>query len=59
MLIACHAGRGADIVRQLGQIFTITDPGTTGALSCLRELRVWSSRGFGSSPDAHRLRATS
>jgi len=27
MLIACHAGRGADIVRQLGQFFTITDLG--------------------------------
>eukprot|EP00955_Chlamydomonas_euryale_P013937 150521-Chlamydomonas_euryale.AAC.1 len=32
---------------------------TSGRSSCSRELDVWSCRGFGSSPNAHRLRADS
>eukprot|EP00955_Chlamydomonas_euryale_P067732 359928-Chlamydomonas_euryale.AAC.2 len=33
--------------------------GTSEQSSCSRELDVWSCRGFGSSPNAHRLRADS
>eukprot|EP00955_Chlamydomonas_euryale_P010532 113176-Chlamydomonas_euryale.AAC.1 len=32
---------------------------TSGRSSCSRELDVWSCRSFGSSPNAHRLRADS